>query len=73
MQSHTTWTKATPAPERLLVSTREAARMLALSDRTLWTLRQRGTLRAVIIGGAVRYDLSDLRDFVDRAKTGGAK
>jgi len=72
MPSESPWTKPTPPPEQLLVSTRDAARMLALSDRTLWTLRQRGTLRAVIIGGAVRYDVADLRDFIDRAKTGGA-
>ena len=71
MPNSTPWTTPTPPPDRLLVTTRDAARMLALSDRTLWTLRQRGTLRAVLIGGAVRYDVADLRDFIARSKTGG--
>jgi len=60
------------AEDRLLVDEREAARLLSVSPKTIYNLRRRGELRAVMIGSAgVRYDVRDLRVFIDRAKTQG--
>jgi len=55
-------------PIRLLVTSREAARALSICDKTLWSLTKRGELPAVKIGRSVRYDVADLRDFIDRQK-----
>ena len=57
-------------PEPLLVDEREAARLLSCSTRTLYNLRKRGELPAIKIGEAVRYDVEDLREFIERAKRG---
>jgi excisionase family DNA binding protein len=62
-----------PARPVLLLSQRDAAHALNLSERTLFTLRAQGKLRAVRIGKAVKYDLEELRAFVARAKEGQAK
>jgi predicted DNA-binding transcriptional regulator AlpA len=53
----------TPDPEPLLVSTREAARLLGLSTSLLEKLRhyRRPGPRFVRVGRAVRYAPSDLR------------
>src|SRR5262245_12346676 len=37
----------------LVVAAREAARLLAISERTLWSLTQRGEIRAIRIGKSV--------------------
>lgn len=54
--------------EPLLVTAREAARALAVSQRTLWGLTARGDLACVRIGRAVRYDVEDLKVFINRRK-----
>ena len=60
------------ATPQLLLNTREAAKALSISERTLWALtRPRGPIPCVRIGRAVRYDLRDLREYVDRQKGGG--
>lgn len=51
-----------------LLTPREAARTLAISERTLWTLTRRGDVQSVRFGRAVRYDAADLQALVDRAK-----
>jgi excisionase family DNA binding protein len=48
----------------LLLTVREAAQLLAISERTLWTLTHTGRLRAVRVGRAVRYARTDLEEFV---------
>jgi excisionase family DNA binding protein len=55
-------------PPKLLLRPRDAARALAVSERTLWTLTRRGSLRCVRIGRAVRYDVRDLDAFIATAK-----
>ncbi len=53
----------------LLVDSREAARMLAVSPRTLWSLSSpRGPVPVVKIGRAVRFKVADLERFVEAAK-----
>jgi excisionase family DNA binding protein len=56
-----------PEPPQRLTS-REAARTLAVGERTLWGLTRRGQVPCVRIGRAVRYDRRDLRDFIERHK-----
>lgn len=52
----------------LLLTSREAAKLLKISARTLWHLTASGQLPAVRIGRSVRYDLEDLQSFVNRRK-----
>ncbi len=54
------------ATERILLTTREAAKSLAISERTLWTLTQRGDLPCVRIGRSVRYSPRQLQAWIER-------
>lgn len=53
----------------LLITVREAARILSICERTLYTLTKRGLVPAVIIGRSVRYDPKDLEKFIADSKT----
>ena len=57
-----------PTPEPLLFTVRETARALAVCEKTLWALTRDGRLPAVHIGRGVRYDLADVRRFIEAAK-----
>ena len=61
----------TPATEPLLLTARATARALAVCEKTLWALTRDGRLPVVRIGRAVRYDLSDVRAFIEAAKAKG--
>ena len=50
--------------QRLLLTVREAAATLALSERKLWDLTRREGLPAIRIGRAKRYRLVDLEEWV---------
>jgi len=63
----------TPAVAPLLLRPREAAEALALSERKLWELTNRGELPVVRVGRAVRYDVSDLRAWLMANKTIGGR
>jgi len=52
----------------LLVTAREAARLLSISERSLWQLSKDGAIPAVRIGRAVRYDPRDLQACIERSK-----
>ena len=58
-----------PQIDRLLTY-RQAAEVLGVSDRSIWTLVDQGTLPAVRFGRSVSIDPADLRAFIDRAKAG---
>lgn len=59
-------TPATP----LLLTYRQAAELLQVSDRTVWALVNDGKLRAVRFAGrTVRIDPADLREFINRSKS----
>ena len=60
---------AVPSIERLL-SYEQAAKLLSVTGRTVWTLVDRGDLPAVRFGHSVRVDPADLRAFIDRSKQG---
>ncbi|MFO0828096.1 MAG: helix-turn-helix domain-containing protein [Phycisphaerales bacterium] len=53
-----------------LLTYREAAKVLGVTDRTVWTLVDGGVLPAVRFGRSVRIDPADLRAFIERAKRG---
>jgi excisionase family DNA binding protein len=49
---------------KLLLTSREAAELLSISERTLWTLTKAGSIAVVKIGGSKRYAISDLERFI---------
>lgn len=54
-----------PGGDTLLLSIREAARMLGISDRTLWSLTApRGPIKCVRLTGRVLYSPEALRAFI---------
>jgi excisionase family DNA binding protein len=57
---------ATDVP--LLVDSKEAARLLGLSTRTVWAITDKGQLPVVRIGRLVRYAIDDIRDFARRQR-----
>ena len=52
----------------LLLTPNEAAKMLAISPRTLWDLKSTGKVRCVRINRLVRYDPADLLVYIDKQK-----
>jgi predicted DNA-binding transcriptional regulator AlpA len=62
---------------RLLLKGREAAEALGISERTLWELTAREEIPVIRIPGrgkearSLRYDVADLRAWIDRQKTVG--
>lgn len=58
-----------PEQERLLITAREAADLLSISERTLWQLTNDGRLPAVRFGRTVRYDPADLRAFIAASRS----
>jgi excisionase family DNA binding protein len=60
-----------PTILRLLLKPNEAAAALALSPRKLWAMTASHQIPCVRIGKSVRYDLADLRAWIDEQKGGG--
>lgn len=61
--------KSHALPQVLLVDAREAAKVLALSPRKLWSLTAGGEVPCVRIGRMVRYDPVDLRAWIEAQKS----
>ena len=57
--------------EVLLVNAKEAARILSISQRKLWQLKNCGEIPYVRIGRAVRYSPDELRKWIDRREGSG--
>jgi excisionase family DNA binding protein len=63
--------------DRLLVCSRDAARLLSISERTLWSLVNDGEIACIRIGTCKRYSLKDLEAFIasrtslDRVQSSG--
>jgi excisionase family DNA binding protein len=53
----------------LLVKAGEAARLLGISARLLWTLTNRGEIPCVRLGCAVRYRVETLQRLVGRRES----
>jgi excisionase family DNA binding protein len=54
-----------------LVDLRTTAKVLGVSDRTVWTLATSGKLASIRIGRRRLFDLGDIESFVERQKVGG--
>jgi len=62
--------QAAPAPGPLVLTARQTAAALQICTKTLWALTRDGKLPVVRIGGrAIRYDLGDIRRFIESSKT----
>jgi excisionase family DNA binding protein len=57
-----------PEAGAVLVSVREAAGRLGVSERTVWRLLDRGELRALRLGRVVRIPVASLQSLVARAE-----
>lgn len=59
------------APAGNLMTTREVAGMLAISAQTVRRLVRAGELRAVRVGGSVRFRIDDVAELVRRGLLDG--
>jgi len=55
--------------DSLLLKPKDAANALAISTRKLWSLTASNEIPCVRIGKSVRYDLADLKSWIDRQKS----
>jgi len=49
---------------KLLYTVREAAALLSISERKLWTLTNTDELKCVRMGRSVRYSINNLQEFI---------
>lgn len=56
-------------PDRLAVNRREAARMLGISERLLWTWTNSGRVPHARMGGRILYPLDLLRAWLRKQAT----
>ncbi|MCC6123340.1 MAG: helix-turn-helix domain-containing protein [Pirellulales bacterium] len=54
--------------ERLLVGPRDAAKLLSVSERTLWTLTREKKIESRKIGRLVRYSSDELKRFATECR-----
>ena len=52
--------------DKLLLSSKEAAKLLSISERTLWTITNAGQIACVRILGAKRYARTDIEKFINQ-------
>ena len=57
--------------EPLLINSRAAARSLSISERTLFTLAERGEFRKIYVGRAVRYSVDELKSWIAKKSFAG--
>jgi len=62
--------RAELAPHQPLLTQQEAAEILRVCPKTIYTLTKDGALPAVRIGRAVRYDRGDLQRFITARRDG---
>lgn len=55
------------AIEPMLLTPRQAARALSISERTLWQRTKDGVIPSIKVGHLVRYCPDDLRNWIRRA------
>jgi excisionase family DNA binding protein len=58
---------------QLLLTPRQAAQALQISERKLWSMKASGEIPHVLLGRSVRYPLCDLQQWIDERKTGGVR
>jgi excisionase family DNA binding protein len=54
--------------EPLLLTTRQTATLLGVSERTIWNLKRLGQLSVVRIGRSTRYDRRDILKLIEQSK-----
>ena len=64
-------TDKSPIRGAALLKSSEAAKYLAISERQLWTLKDRREIAHVRSGRLVRYALDDLDRWIEEHKQGG--
>ena len=57
-----------PEPSPLLVDSKTAARLLAISLRSIWTLQKSGELPVVRLRRSIRFDVKDLEAWIEARK-----
>ena len=60
-----------PLPPVLLLTAKQAAKALAISPRTLWTMTASGEIPHIWLRGCLRYPVNDLEKLIDERKKGG--
>ena len=55
---------------QLLLTSRQAAEALQISERKLWGMKASGEIPHVLLGRSVRYDPRDLQRCIDERKKG---
>jgi len=58
---------------QLLLTSRQAAKALQISERKLWGMKAAGEIPHVLLGRSVRYDPQDLQRCIDERKKGGQR
>lgn len=56
---------------KLLLTARETAAMLSISERKLWNLTNENEIPAIRIGRAVRYSIDDLEQWIESKRNEG--
>lgn len=56
---------------RPLLSPKDATTLLSIGSRKLWELTNRGEIPHLRIGRAIRYDPTDLEEWIERQKKRG--
>jgi excisionase family DNA binding protein len=59
--------------DQLLLTSRQAAEALQISERKLWSMKASGEIPHVLLGRSVRYPLADLQQWIDERKKGGQR
>lgn len=62
-----------PMTPCLAVGSRDAAKMLGIGQRLLWSLTNRGAIPHVRLGKRIVYPVRELTDFLSQQTTGGNK
>lgn len=70
--THPDHSRESPAHAPILVGIDDAARLLGVSSRTVWTMTNAGELPHLRIGRRVLYPLADLHRWVAERTSGGA-
>ena len=58
---------------QLLLTSRQVAQALQISERKLWSMKASGEIPHVLLGRSVRYPVADLQRWIDERKTGGVR
>ena len=56
---------------QLLLTSRQAAQALQISERKLWSMKASGEIPYVLLGRSVRYPVADLQRWIEERMKGG--